>query len=182
MAKLISGTYAEALFELALEEHREDEFLEEAQGLLIVLKENPELNQMMNHPKIGREEKISTLKAVFEGRISGDMLGFLTVIVEKNRYGSIEQILDGFVDKMKEHKGIGIAYVASAVVLTDEQKKQVEARLLATTRYRQVEMHYEVCTELIGGMVIRIGDRVVDSSIRSRLSDMERSLMKLQLA
>ena len=83
---------------------------------------------------------------------------------------------------MKEHKGIGIAYVASAVVLTDEQKKQVEARLLATTRYRQVEMHYEVCTELIGGMVIRIGDRVVDSSIRSRLSDMERSLMKLQLA
>lgn len=182
MAKLISGTYAEALFELALEEHREEQFLEEAQGLLLVLQENPELNQMMNHPKIGREEKLSTLKAVFEGRISADMLGFLTVIVEKNRYGSIEQILGGFIDKMKEYKGIGIAYVKSAVALTDEQKKQVETRLLATTKYRQVEMHYEVCGDLIGGMVIRIGDRVVDSSIRSKLNDMERSLMKLQLA
>ena len=182
MAKLISGTYAEALFELALEEHREEQFLEEAQGLLLVLQENPELNQMMNHPKIGREEKLSTLKAVFEDRISGDMLGFLTVIVEKNRYGSIEQILGDFIDKMKEYKGIGVAYVKSAVALTDEQKKQVEAKLLATTRYRQMELHYEVCSELIGGMVIRIGDRVVDSSIRSRLNDMERSLMKLQLA
>ena len=182
MAKLISGTYAEALFELALEEHREEQFLEEAQGLLLVLQENPELNQMMNHPKIGREEKLSTLKAVFEGRISEDMLGFLTVIVEKNRYGSIEQILGDFIDKMKEYKGIGVAYVKSAVALTDEQKKQVEAKLLATTKYRQMELHYEVCSELIGGMVIRIGDRVVDSSIRSRLNDMERSLMKLQLA
>lgn len=182
MAKLISGTYAEALFELALDEHREEQFLEEAQGLLQVLQENPELNQMMNHPKIGREEKISTLKAVFEGRISADMLGFLTVIVEKNRYGNIEQILESFVDKMKEYKGIGVAYVKSAVSLTDEQKKQVEGKLLETTGYRQVEMHYEVRTDLIGGMVIRIGDRVVDSSIRSRLSDMERNLMKIQLA
>lgn len=182
MAKLISGTYAEALFELALEDHREEQFLEEAQGLLFVLQENPELNQMMDHPKIGREEKISTLKAVFEGRISEDMLGFLTVIVEKNRYGSIEQILESFITKMKEYKGIGIAYVKSAVALTDEQKKQVEKRLLETTGYRQVEMHYEVSSDLIGGLVIQIGDRVVDSSIRSKLNDMERSLMKLQLA
>ncbi len=182
MAKLISGTYGEALFELALEERREDQLLEEAQGLLLVLKENPELNRMMNHPKIAREEKLSTLKAVFEGRISGEMMGFLTVIVEKDRYGSIEEILSCFIDKMKEYQGIGIAYVQTAVALTQEQKKQVEARLLETTKYRRMEMHFEVCAALIGGMVIRIGDRVVDSSIRSRLSDMERSLMKIQLA
>ncbi len=182
MAKLISGTYGEALFELALEEHREDQFLEEAQGLLLVLQQNPELNQMMNHPKIVREEKLSTLKSIFEGKISGEMLGFLTVIVEKDRYGSMEAILSYFIDKMKEYKGIGIAYVQTAVALTQEQKKQVEAKLLETTKYRQMEMHYEVCDALIGGMIIRIGDRVVDSSIRSRLSDMERSLMKIQLA
>lgn len=182
MAKLISGTYGEALFELALEEHREDQLLEEAQGILLILQENPELNQMMNHPKIVREEKLSTLKTIFEGRISGEMLGFLTLIVEKDRYGSIEGILSCFIDKMKEHKGIGIAYVQTAVALTQEQKQQVEKKLLATTKYRQMEMHYAVQESLIGGMVIRIGDRVVDSSIRSKLSDLERSLMKIQLS
>lgn len=182
MAKLISGTYGEALFELALEEHREDQLLEEAQGILLILQKNPELNQMMNHPKIVREEKLSTLKTIFEGRISGEMLGFLTLIVEKDRYGSIEGILSCFIDKMKEHKGIGIAYVQAAVALTQEQKQQVEKKLLATTKYRQMEMHYTVQESLIGGMVIRIGDRVVDSSIRSKLSDLERSLMKIQLS
>lgn len=182
MAKLISGTYGEALFELALEEHREDQLLEEAQGILLILQENPELNQMMNHPKIVREEKLSTLKTIFEGRISGEMLGFLTLIVEKDRYGSIEEILSCFIDKMKEHKGIGIAYVQTAAALTQEQKQQVEKKLLATTKYRQMEMHYTVQESLIGGMVIRIGDRVVDSSIRSKLSDLERSLMKIQLS
>ena len=103
-------------------------------------------------------------------------------MVEKDRIGSVEETLAYFIDKMKEYKGIGIAYVQTAVSLTEEQKKQVEARLLATTNYKKMEMHFDVQENLIGGMVIRIGDRVVDSSIRSKMEDLERSLMKIRLA
>ena len=82
---------------------------------------------------------------------------------------------------MKEYKNIGTAYVTSAVALTDEQKAAVEKRLLETTKYVQFEMHYSVDAELIGGMVIRIGDRVVDSSIKSKLYSLTRELSKIQL-
>ena len=65
MAKLISRTYGEALFELAVEEHKEDLFLEETEGLLQILSENPELMKVLKHPKIAREEKVRTLKEIF---------------------------------------------------------------------------------------------------------------------
>ena len=65
--------------------------------------------------------------------------------------------------------------------LTDEQKAAVEKRLLETTKYVQFEMHYDVDAELIGGMVIRIKDRVVDSSIKTKLYDLTRELSKIQL-
>ena len=182
MAKLISRTYGEALFELATEEHKEDLFLEEAESLKQILCENPELMKVMKHPKIAREEKVRTLKEIFGGRISEEMMGFLALMIEKDRIGSVEETLTYFIDKMKEYKGIGIAYVQTAVSLTEEQKKQVEARLLETTNYKKMEMHFEVQESLIGGMVIRIGDRVVDSSIRSKMEDLERSLMKIRLA
>ena len=62
MAKLISKTYGEALFELAIEENRMDEFLEEAQLALRVIRENPEFSAMMNHPRIDQEEKVRVVE------------------------------------------------------------------------------------------------------------------------
>ena len=60
--------------------------------------------------------------------------------------------------------------------------KEVERKLLETTSYQQMEMHYQTDESLIGGMVIRIGDRVVDSSIKTKLSELTRQLMKIQLS
>lgn len=182
MAKLISRTYGEALFELAVEERQEELFLEEAECLQQIFAKNPELMKVLKHPKIEREEKIRTMKEIFEGRISKEMMGFLNLMIEKDRIGKIEETLTYFINQMKEHKGIGIAYVQTAVPLTEEQKKQTEARLLETTGYKKMEMHYIVQESLIGGMIIRIGDRVVDSTIRSKMEELERSLMKIRLA
>ena len=66
--------------------------------------------------------------------------------------------------------------------LGQEQKKKIEQKLLDTTKFKEVEMHYEVEESLIGGMKIRIGDRVVDSSIETKLSQLTKQLMKVQLA
>ena len=61
------------------------------------------------------------------------------------------------------------------------QKEQIVSKLLATTGYQQMEMHYQEDKDLIGGMVIRIGDRIVDSSIRTKLEELQKQLMKIQL-
>ena len=182
MAKLVTGTYGEALFELAIEEKKEKAMLEEVTPLSNLLKENQDFSDMMNHPKILKEEKIEALENVFKGRFSDELTGFLVLILQKDRYKDIDGILADFISKMKEHLKIGIAYVTTAVSLKDSQKKEIEKKLLDTTSYETMEMHYAEDSSLIGGMLIRIGDRVVDSSIRTKLEHLTKELSNLQIS
>lgn len=181
MAKLISKTYGDALFELAVEEDKVDALLEEIGQLQQVLSENGEFGRLMNHPKIIKEEKIQVAKNVFGGRLSDELLGFLIIIISKDRYRDIDAILDYFVAEVKQYKGIGVATVTTAVPLWEEQCRKIERRLLDTTSYTKMEMNYLLDKSLIGGMVIRIGDRVVDSSISTKLNELQKELLKVQL-
>ena len=181
MAKLISKTYGDALFELAVEKNKVDVLAEEIEQLKGVLSENEEFGRLMNHPKIIKEEKIQVAKNVFEGRISDELLGFITIIISKDRYKDIDAILDYFIAEVKRYKGIGVATVTTAVPLKEEQCKKIEQKLLDTTQYTKMEMHYDLDKSLIGGMVIRIGDRVVDSSIKTKLNELQKDLLKFQL-
>lgn len=182
MAKLVSKTYGEALFELAVEENKVDVFMEEMEGIQAVLEQNEDFGKLMNHPKILKEEKIEVIENVFKGRISDELTGFLILIITKDRYSEIDAILNYFLSEIKKYKGIGIAYVTSASELKKEQKAAIEQKLLETTSYQKMEMHFDVQSELIGGMIIRIGDRVVDSSIRTKLNELTRQLVQIQLS
>lgn len=181
MAKLVSKTYAQALFELAVEENKTSSLLEETMGLLEVIHTNVEFGQFMNHPKIQKEDKIEVVKNVFENKISKELVGFLVTIVEKDRYTEIENILGEFISAVKEYNNIGTAYVTTAIALENNEKQDIESRLLATTKYETIECTYDVDKDLIGGMVIKMGDRVVDSSIRTKLDKLQRELLAIQL-
>lgn len=183
MAKLVSKTYGEALFEIAMEsgEDKAQELMEEILGVNAVLQQNPEFDELMKHPGIPKQEKQQVLENVFKGRISEELEGFLEVIISKERYRDLPDIFSYFVERVKETRKIGVAYVTTAVELTASQKSAVEARLLETTVYRTMEMHYSVDAGLIGGMIIRINDRVVDSSIRTKLDGLKKQLLQIQL-
>ena len=182
MAKLIAGIYGEALFDLAVEKNELNSMQEQVEVLVQAFAENPELTKLLSHPKISKEEKSSVIENVFKGRMSDDIVGFLVIIVEKDRGSEIEGILEYFQAKVREYKKIGVARVCSAVELSAQQKQKVEQKLLQQTSYESFEVTYEVDASLIGGMVIRIGDRVVDSSVKTKLDSLTKNLRKVSLA
>lgn len=182
MAKLVSKTYGEALFELAVEEGTMDSLMEETEAVLAIFQENEEYVKLLNHPKISVEEKVTLLENAFKGKVSDQLTGLLITVAEKGRFTEIEEILTYFEDKVREYKKIGTAYVTSAVELTQHEKESVEKKLLETTSYESFRINYMVDAGLIGGMIIKIGDRIVDSSIRTKLGSMAKELSKLQLA
>ncbi len=181
MAKLVSKVYGDALYELAIEENRVDALLDEVTALKQILTENQDLLKLMNHPKIVKEEKEKIIEETFKGRASDEVTGLLKLLVEKDHSQEILKVLQYFIDAVKEYKHIGTAYVQTAVELTEAQKASVKQRLLDTTDYVDFEMDYKVDTSLIGGMVIRIGDRVVDSSIKTKLYDLSKQLLEIQV-
>lgn len=181
MAKLVSKTYGDALFELALEQNSLEAMADEVKAVSAILMENQDVTTLMNHPKIVKEEKIKLIEDIFKGRVSDELVGLMCLIVEKDHYNDMQSVFSYFIEQVKEYKNIGTAYVSSAFPLSEEQKDAVLKRLLETTKYVEFEMHYEVDADLIGGMVIRIGDRVVDSSVKNKLNNLTRELTKIQL-
>lgn len=181
MAKLVAGTYGDALFELAVEKDQTDSLMEEIQMVSAVLKENGDFEKILMHPEIPKEKKLQVVDDVFKGRISDALTGFLRIVVTKGRYKELQDIFAYFIARVKEYKKIGVAEVISAIPLGQEQKQNIEQKLLDTTQYDTMEIEYKVDESKIGGMIIRIGDRVVDSTIRSKLDKITSSLMKISL-
>ena len=181
MAKLVAATYGDALFDLAVEGGCLDEMQEEVSVVSAALQENPKLAELMTHPKIAKEEKIRIVEEIFGGRVSAELVGLLRLIVEKDHFGEVMSVFDYFTGRVKAYKKIGIVYVTSALPLRKEQKQAVEQRILKTTDFAELEMHYAEDSSLLGGMVIRIGDRVADSSVRTKLADLTRQLSQASL-
>lgn len=169
------------MFELSLEEKKEEILFDEAKTFLEVIRKDDELIKFMKHPKIGKEEKIKTGKAIFDKEFSKEFAGFLMILVQKDRFSEVEKTLEYFIGRMKQHKKIGVAYVSTAKALSDAQKEKISARLLKTTDFETFEMNYTVDESLLGGMVIRVGDRVVDTSIKNKLKSLSQQLSALQV-
>lgn len=181
MAKLVSKTYGEALFQTAVETGKTQQLMEEIAGVRTVLEQNPDFDSLMKHPGIPKQEKIKVIDNVFKDRVCDELTGFLEIVLEKERYRDLPAIFRYFTDRVKEEHRIGVAFVTTAMELTEAQKKSVEKKLLETTCYLTMEMHFLTDASIIGGMIIRINDRVVDSSIRTKLNDLTKQLLKVQL-
>ena len=172
MAKRVSSIYGNALFELAVEEKKVDALLSEVQTLQQILLENADLLSLLNHPEVSKIEKLDLLKNMFSGRASDEVLGF-----QKD----IPKIFEFFVDKAKEYKGIGKVKVVSATELSARQKEKLTKRLLETTKYTSFEVDYQIDPALLGGLIIRIEDRVLDSSLKTQIEKLSKGLSKLSL-
>ena len=181
MAKLVAGTYGDALFDFAMEENQIDSLMDEILTVQAVLEENKGLEKILVHPEIPKQKKIQVIEDVFKGRISDALTGFLRIVVTKGRYKNLPDIFAYFIARVKEYKKIGVAEVISAIPLSGEQKEKIEKKLLDTTHYETMEIEYKVDEKKIGGLMIRIGDRVVDSTIQSKLNLLTGSLLKISL-
>lgn len=176
MAKQVDITYGNALFELALEENKLDVLFEEAAALIDILKDNKEIIKLLSHPHINKADKEKVVRASFDGKVSDELVGLISMIVNKDHAAKLIQVLEYFIKLVKKEKNIGVATVTSATNLSDEQKKSIEKRLIETTAFDKMEINYFVDSSLIGGLVIRIDDRVVDSSIKTKIENLAKSL------
>jgi F-type H+-transporting ATPase subunit delta len=177
MARQVKNAYGSALFEVAMETNTLDSTLEEVTFVKQTFLENEDLMKLLLHPNIEKESKISVVESIYKGKISNEITGLLTMLIAKGHQKDIISVLDYVISAIKEEKGIGIACISSAVELSNEQKEKIEKKLLETTDYKEIEGNYEVDKSLIGGLVIRISDTVVDSSLKTQIENLSKTLL-----
>lgn len=182
MAKLVSKVYGDALFSLALEEGQLDTIWKEAAMMHEAVDGNPEFLAILCHPEVTMEKKLALLQDVFQKELSDNMMGLLDVLVKKGRIGEILSVLDYFMEQVMAYKKIGEVEVQTPMPLSEEQREKIENKLLEVSEYETLSVDYQVDESLLGGIVIRIGNRVLDNSIRSKLDAMTRDLSKVKLS
>lgn len=181
MARSVENVYADALVRIATESGKEEKLLENARLLLLAFRENPGFLSSVRRPELSASERLQAFSEVFGGVLEPEMQGFFATVFEKKREDRLVPVLERFTVKLEAAMGIGRAMITTAFPVTETKKTAIEARLKETAPYQTLIFQYETDPALVGGVVIRIGDRVVDGSVKNRLNLLTRELMKTRV-
>ncbi len=176
MVELVSRRYSAALFDLAVEANSVDTLYAEALGLVATLESETDFLKVINHPEVTLEQKLELLKNVFGGKISETFFGLFNVVLHKNREEEILAILQAFVAKCEEYKGIVEAVVISAKALNEAQVSKIKTKLSQNLN-KEVRISTEIDESLIGGMVIYVDGKELDSSVKTYLEEQRKALL-----
>ncbi|MCL2227096.1 MAG: ATP synthase F1 subunit delta [Oscillospiraceae bacterium] len=166
----LSLLYASAVFELALEQNKVDECLEQAAALRDSLSD-AECLRVLVHPHIPAHEKHELFKKAFAGRIQDSLLGLLFLATDKNRETYLLSALSELIDLIKRHKKIVTAEVSSAVPIDDAQAEAL-GNMLSKKLNKSVELSLKVDSALIGGPYIFVDGHYIDWTVKKRLRDL----------
>ncbi|MHB0912528.1 MAG: F0F1 ATP synthase subunit delta [Armatimonadota bacterium] len=172
----LARRYAGALFGLARDADAIDR-VESDLGLVNYSVESmPSLREVVMHPLIPADRKKEILAAVFAEKIEGLTLDFLKLLVDKRREGILSDVEEEYVRIADDFRGVMPAVVVSVVPLTAEEQAALKQKLGGLTG-KTVELTLEQDEALIGGLVVKIGDTVIDGSVRGQLATMREKLL-----
>lgn len=174
----VGARYAEALYAIAEREKAVDTIEQELKSVEAMIRDNRDLQKILYHPRIIAEDKKELLSDLLSDKVSAVTMEFLKLLVERQREQYLSDIVTHYVNLANKARCITEAVISSAVELSDEEKKQMSGMLDKITG-QKVQTSYAVDPSLIGGVVVRIGDRVIDGSIRTRLATLREYLRQI---
>lgn len=175
MEGIIAQRYAVSLFEVAQEFKITDEILEDLKSLKTVFRENEDFFKLLNIPTLSKEEKVSMLDKVFEGRINVYMLNFLKILCEKGRIPHFYEIASYYTKLYNKENNIKEVLAITAVPLSENLKTKLINKLAEITGSR-ILLENKVDPKILGGVVIKMDDNQFDSSVKGRLERLKSSL------
>ncbi|TWT39777.1 F0F1 ATP synthase subunit delta [Blastopirellula retiformator] len=173
----VGTIYAKALYGAAEAAGSLDEIVAELASLVHDVLEHPALANAVISPRISHDERIVILDKAFTGRMNPTLLTFLKVLSNHNRLYCIREIQRAFRQLVGEKRGRVDVKVTSAQPLSEQSLQSVTARLQETLG-KEVEVLATVNPALIGGLVIRVGDTVIDGSVANQLENIRRQTLE----
>ena len=170
----VAGRYASALFELADNARSLDQVAQDLIALRRMANESPELSRLMASPVIGRDAQSRALLAVLDAAgIKGLTRSFVGTVAANGRARELVAMASAFLAELASRRGESTASVTSAVPLSPQQLEQLSAVLRSVLGGNKVSIDARVEPEILGGLVVKVGSRLFDSSIRSKLQRLQ---------
>ena len=181
VSQAAARVYAEALFDIGIESGTIGVVYDDLHAAYDALNGlDADLQTFFNLPQFRRDAKRRIISLAFEGKVCRPVLGLLHILVEKRREPLLDNVVEEFDTYRDQHEGRVRARVVSARKLDDDLLNELRAAIEQRTQ-KSVELTETVDPEVIGGLRVNVGDRVLDGTLRRSLQDMRRSFAATQL-
>jgi F-type H+-transporting ATPase subunit delta len=178
MAKLIATTYANSLFEVAKEINKIDEIYNELTFVIDNFKNEKDFYQFFIAPKVSKAKRKEVIENVYANKVSKEIINFLKLLLDKNRESEIFPIKLFFDDLIDKSRNVKRVTIESVLELTDEHKKKLITKLSKLTE-SEIIIENVIKPEILGGIIMRIDNEVIDDSLVSKLNSIENSILKI---
>ena len=167
----MAGRYANALFELAREQKAIDAVKADLETFDAAVAASPDLNRLVRSPVFGADDQLKALAAVLDrAGIKGLAANFLRVIASNRRLFAAREMIRAFRALAARHKGEVTADVTVAEQLNDKNLDALKSALKSVTGGKDIDLNVKVEPAIIGGLIVKVGSRMVDSSLRTKLN------------
>jgi F-type H+-transporting ATPase subunit delta len=171
----VSKRYARALYEVAKERGLIDRIETELNSVVDAVKQNADLEKLLMHPHISSTAKKELVKDLFQAHLAEETMNFLNILIENGRESDLSLIAYAYVQLANAERGIADAVVTTAKALSEEEKAQIAERF-GNVLNKKLRIHTVVDPSILGGVVVKIGDRLYDGSIKTRLEQFAHQL------
>jgi len=169
----VASRYAKSLIDLSIEQGNLEAVKQDMEQFITVLRANTQLQAVLKNPIMKQDHKRNILNALFGGKIHPSISAFFDIMVRKGRGGILYGTAQEFVREYNEYKGIVHATVTSAAPLSEVHFEALR-QAIAKEVNAEVILNNQVKSDLIGGFVVKVGDKQVDASIAGRLRRLEK--------
>ncbi|WML55260.1 F0F1 ATP synthase subunit delta [Neobacillus sp. PS3-12] len=176
MGSMVARRYALALFQLVKEQQLIDTVEEELRVVKEVFFVNEDLKAVLQSPKVSREKKKAILSTAFAA-VNPLVLNTLMLLVDRHRENEIIDVANEFSELANEERGVEAANVFSVRPLTDDERTALSVSFAKKIGKKSLQIENIVDSDLLGGIKIRIGNRIFDGSLRGKLDRLERTLL-----
>jgi F-type H+-transporting ATPase subunit delta len=176
VSQAVVAPYADALISLAQEQNSLDAIARDVRLIGDTLSDSVELSQLFASPLIGANVKKGVIESVFGSQVNAFTKSFLLLLVDRKRIAFLSEIVKQFQALLRVIDGVALAEITSAFQLSRSQEDSLRDRVKKLTGAKSVELSITVNSDLIGGVIIKVGSQVVDASIRGQLRRLKTSL------
>jgi F-type H+-transporting ATPase subunit delta len=165
----VSQPYAQALLSIAQSQNLTEEVGGDTRTFLGLLTGSQELTNFLSNPFVKPENKKNVLKQLLGDGVNLCLRNFLLLLVDRRRIAFLEPILQQYLVLLRQLNQTVLAEITSAVPLTQTQLQAITEKVITLTKARQVELATKIDSDLIGGVIIKVGSQVIDASLRGQL-------------
>lgn len=173
---LVEKRYAEALVDIAAQAAALDEYQQQLGTIAGLFGGQPEFRVFLLNPEVKSEDKKRAIKSIFSGKIENELFNFLMLLIDKGRIGYLKGISREFEKLADERKNVLNMTIISALPLDKDQIDQISEKYRKLYNAYSVKAVVETDKGLIGGVKVKIGDKVIDGSVKGRIEGLKELL------